>query len=406
MGSGGKRVVRSRRVAWLLAVVIGLQACAGKPPAPQDPLQGLESALQQAYQVPRLAIDGWAASWALSGGQVDVSWLAPRNRQSLPLILYLPGLGESAESGRLWRQRWAEAGYAVLALQPQSFGRQVYSSPEAQVGSFRSLAQRAYAAGSLQARLRAVEDAMALLQARQQAGDPQLSAVDLRQVLVAGHDLGAQTAAALAGEREEGAARQSSLRPQAVILLSPYVANAADPARFHQIDTPFLAVTGVQDEDPFSWVASALQRQNLWRDARLPGSYQLRVDGLDHAVLAGSLPQPRPAMGGRAGEGEAGPVRDASGMPPRLSAQAAPGEGRGPGGAEGRGPGGPGAGRQFGKGQHMPAAFDSWQMAQVLATSLAFADYHLQGKTQARQWLQSHRGVLGAGVELQGHVRE
>ena len=43
---------------------------------------------------------------------------APQDAAVVPVVVYLPGLGQSAAAGATWRAAWASAGYAVLAVQP------------------------------------------------------------------------------------------------------------------------------------------------------------------------------------------------------------------------------------------------------------------------------------------------
>lgn len=276
-----------------------LAACSGHRPPPEGfdevALKYREAGYQPAAKRPTRE---WQATWALNQSLLDVAWVAPQpGAAPAPLIVYLPGLGEPARGGELWRRAWAEAGYAVLSLQMPDDGRAVYSSVEAQAGAFRALAQKHFSGTALQARLNAVRLALAEVRRRAQSGDPAFTGVDASRVLVAGFDLGAQTAAALAGERDAGAQPALSPAPLAAILLSPYVEAQRDPARFARITAPVLSITGPQDEDPLSW-QPALQRQALWAGVQVPGSYQLLAQA-GHMALSGSASE-HPA--GRRGE--------------------------------------------------------------------------------------------------------
>ncbi|GAB3388481.1 alpha/beta hydrolase [Azotobacter armeniacus] len=128
---------KSRLLRLSLSLLVGavLTDCAGRPEPPGPPGEGLERHLEGAYRPPaRLPVRGWDAEWQVAGQAVEVSWLAPEQAKSAPLILYLPGLGEGSRAGAQWRRAWAEAGYAVLSVQPQPYRRAVYSRPEAQAG--------------------------------------------------------------------------------------------------------------------------------------------------------------------------------------------------------------------------------------------------------------------------------
>jgi hypothetical protein len=358
-----------------------LVACSGHRPPPEGfdeaALKYRAAGYQPAMKRPTRE---WQATWALNQTLLDVAWVAPQpGASAAPLILYLPGLGEPARGGELWRRAWAEAGYAVLSLQMPDDGRAVYSSAEAQAGAFRALAQRHFSPAALQARLNAVRLALAEVRRRAQAGDPAFAGVDTSRLLVAGFDLGAQTAAALAGERDADEQPALSPAPLAAILLSPYVEAQRDPARFARIAAPLLSITGPQDEDPLSW-QPALQRQALWAGVQAPGSYQLLAQA-GHMSLSGSAPERH--AGTRDEEGGRGPGGPGmGGPPPSLAYGDEGGERRGD--DRRGGPGGRQGPRGFGAGERI----DYRQVAAIQAVSLAFLDASVRGSIPAQQWLQ------------------
>lgn len=384
---------RSRQLVLALCIAV-LPGCASKPPQPVDRRQAIEAARASGYLSARSEVQGWQATWEVGGQQVDVAWLAPKTARQAPLLVYLPGMGEDARAGELWRHAWAEAGYAVLSLQPRQFGRALYSSPQAQAGSFRNLARDIYATEALQTRLLAVEAVLAEARRRALAGDVALAGVDWQQWAVAGFDLGAQTAAALAGERETQ--RLSSLRPSAVVLLSPYVADGTEVKRFASLDTPVLAVSGPHDEDPLGWVSSAGQRESLWRGLQVQGSYRLLALSAEHAELSGNVPEPMGARGRGEGRPSDGPPGGPSDMP--LGFDAGGGRGAPPGG---QGPGGrSGPGQRMGRGGGMEASFDPRQVANVQAVSLAFLDWRVRKLSAAEHWLKASASEWMAGSAL------
>jgi len=77
-------------------------------------------------------------TWTVDGEPIDVSLLAPSGDARHPLVVFLPGLGDAAESSLAWRKAWAEAGYAVLSVQPASEGSAVWKSEQARLGDFSS----------------------------------------------------------------------------------------------------------------------------------------------------------------------------------------------------------------------------------------------------------------------------
>lgn len=347
-----------------------LGACSSPPPADDDGMVSLQEYLKTAYNPGQSnKLDGWATRWAWGTHQVDLSLLVPAGQKNVPLVVYLPGLGEDDSAGQLWRQSWANAGYAVLTVQPTRYDSSVYKTPDAQAGAFRGIAANSYADPALQARVAEVVTVLAEVRRRGLAGEAGFSAVDVQRTVVAGYDLGAQTAAALAGERDAGQPRLSQWRPLGAIVLSPYVAAGADPARFGQIDTPVLSVTGPLDEDPFSWVASAQQRFAFFDGLGTQGGYQLRLQDASHKDLSGTVPH----AGGGSKPGDS------------------KGERRHGGGPEGAGPGGPG-GEGRGSAKPVDLGVDRRQAASVAAITTAWLDATVKHTPTAQQWLDQQAG--------------
>ncbi|TWI53702.1 hypothetical protein IQ22_02307 [Pseudomonas duriflava] len=366
----------------LLAVAItGLLTGCLSHPRPKESIgsnaliEQLQATGYQPSQPRSRSMASWSERWTVGEEKVDTEWLVPEGVQKAPLIIYMPGLGEGSEAGQLWREAWVQAGYAVLSIQPARFGRTIYSSREAEAGSFRVLAQRSYSQEALKTRIHVIDQIVTQLRLQARMGEARLAPIDWERLTVAGYDLGAQTAAALAGERDPGQTLpETAIKPVAAILLSPYVQDMANPVRFRTINVPVLTATGPQDEDVFSWVRSAGQRRQLWQGLSVPGSYQLILSDADHRVLSGSLgDQPQHEKSNKRAE--------------EPSDGAGPG-GRGPGG----GPSGPGKahggrGGSFGHGQGEESRFDPRQAAAIRAVSTAFLDATVERSTPAQTWL-------------------
>jgi len=347
-----------------------LGACSSPPPADDDGMVSLQEYLKTAYNPGQSnKLDGWATRWAWGTHQVNLSLLVPAGQKNVPLVVYLPGLGEDDSAGQLWRQSWANAGYAVLTVQPTRYDSSVYKSADAQAGAFRGIAANSYGDQALQARVAEVVTVLAEVRRRGLAGEAGFNAVDVQRTVVAGYDLGAQTAAALAGERDAGQPRLTEWRPLGAIVLSPYVAAGADPARFAQVDTPVLSVTGPMDEDPFSWVASAQQRFAFFAGLGSQGGYQLRLQDASHKDLSGTVAH----AGGGSKPGES------------------KGERRHGGGPEGGGPGGPG-GEGRGGAKPVDLGVDRRQAASVAAISTAWLDATVKHTPTAQHWLDQQAG--------------
>lgn len=340
----------------LIGLTLTLGACSSQPDKDEPPFISTQTYLKSAYTAPQhFKFTPYETRWAWSDDatgkhEVDISLLVPEGSKNVPVILYLPGLGESANGGELWRQTWADAGYAVLSIQATRDNASIYTTSNARDGAFRTIAANAFADASAANRVMEVDRILSEARRRGQAGEAGFAALDTRTVAVAGFDLGAQTAAALSGERQPGQPRPVDWKPFATLLLSPYVPGGVDDRRYSQIDTPLLAVTGPLDEDPFSWVASAQQRFGLFRGLSHDG-YQLTLNDATHRVLSGTLAKV-----------------DKREQKPRAGEDQASGAARRPGRAANPG-------------------FDARQAGSVAAVTIAFLDARVKQSATAQQWL-------------------
>ncbi|MGI4838962.1 MAG: alpha/beta hydrolase family protein [Janthinobacterium lividum] len=350
----------------LLGLALALGACSSQPDKDEPPFISTQTYLKSAYTAPQhFKFASFDTRWAWGGQQqdgqrpgapeqgkheLDLSLLVPEGVKNVPVIIYLPGLGEGANGGELWRQTWADAGYAVLSIQATRDNASIYNSSNARDGAFRTIAANAFADAPAANRVAEVNRILSEARRRGQAGEAGFAALDTSKVAVAGFDLGAQTAAALAGERQPGQPRPVDWKPLATILLSPYVPGGVDDRRYSQIDSPLLAVTGPMDEDPFSWIASAQQRFALFRGLSHDG-YQLTLNDATHTVLSGTIAKV-----------------DKSDKKPRGGEDDPSGPNRRPGR-----PANPG--------------FDARQAGSVAAVTIAFLDARLKQSATAQQWL-------------------
>ncbi|WP_248747055.1 alpha/beta hydrolase [Pseudomonas sp. MWU12-2037] len=356
-----------------------ISGCAGDPPDPRIEFTELVNKdLASAYQPSHNETTGWGAIWQLDQQSVDVAWLAPATHERLPLIIYLPGLGEPASGGVEWRKAWAQAGYAVLSVQGHAYDQSIFASAQALDGDFRGVASTHYTAAALRDRLSTLQKVLTEVRARAAKGDAQLAAIDWDQVVVAGFDLGAQTAEALAGALEPGATSGVAIQPKAVLLLSPYVEAGARPEVFAQMSAPVLSMTGQEDEDPFNWVSSYRQRQVLGESVTMAGSVQLELNKATHKTLSGTELFNRPSK--KADKGS-----DPSGDAPKS-------RGHKHGGAK---PGGGVHSSMVGE----PAP-DPKQVAAIQAIGVAFLDSRIKHNPAATEWL-----LKGAPGWLEGAGR-
>lgn len=253
-------------------------------------------------------IESFSDNWLHDGQTLQVSLTAPTEPSIYPVIFYLPGLGESANAGRLWRENWAKAGYLVLAVQETTIAQALAELkpafpdklPEDKVerrrlqslrnSELRYIGHEFFSSKSLAKRVEQVLWAHAQLLQRTKAGQRLFAKADLSHIILVGYDIGAQTAAALIGE-DSGipSPQNAAFKPQAAILISPSV----DPAmgnvdkRFRDIQMPFLVITSDADDDPYA-ISSPQVRTAIWEYAPDGQHYLLLLKNAPHYLLSGS----------------------------------------------------------------------------------------------------------------------
>jgi hypothetical protein len=385
----GKRTRRFQRraadialLAWLLA---GPACTLG--PDPQELVETIDRLTDEGgYRSPRMhAVTEVRDTWKHDGVSLEVSYLWPDGANEAPLILYQPGLGESAGAGAFWRRSWAEAGYAVLSVQVASIGAGFDLNAPLGSGEMRALGRKHFASASLERRLGHVCWAVAELRRRAVRRDTLYASADTERITVAGFEIGAQSAFALAGEQNKTFSRPDcSFEPQAAIILSPYVAVAdgSSEQRFQAVSRPVLVVTGSEDDDPFGLTPASL-RAEPWRLLPADEKYLFSLTGMTHFLLSGA----EPGDLNRNSPGSDGPDGDRG----RFSAP--PGNHFGPVSAAGGGPqAGAGVPPQRGPGmmdedRFQGAASIARMMAVVRSVSLAFLDSVNRDSGAARTWL-------------------
>jgi dienelactone hydrolase len=230
--------------------------------------------------------------WTVAGDSVDVNLLVPAPPGVYPLVLYLPGLGQSPDAGLPWRQSWAQAGYAVLCVQPTKFGSAIWTSSRARAGDFSTIARDAFSAPSLSMRTQIVRDTLEQISRRQR--DARVAAftqIDLARIAVAGFDLGAQTALAVAGASMRGVEPLSFPDTvKAAIVLNPYADNSGTQSNLQPIRLPVLAITSALDTDAYGLLSSASIRRAQFEQLPPGRKYLLLLASAPHAVLGGATP--------------------------------------------------------------------------------------------------------------------
>jgi len=230
--------------------------------------------------------------WTVGGNSVDVSLLVPAPPGVYPLVLYLPGLGQSPDAGLPWRQSWAQAGYAVLCVQPTQFGSAIWTSRRAHAGDFSGIAKEAFSAPSASMRTQVVRDTLEQLSRRQR--DARVAAfaqIDLARIAVAGFDLGAQTALIVAGASLRGVEPLNFPDTvKAAIVLNPYAGTSATESNLQPTRLPVLAVTSALDTDASGLLSSSQIRRAQFQSLPPGQKYLLLLASAPHAVVGGASP--------------------------------------------------------------------------------------------------------------------
>jgi len=383
------------RVLLAASALALLSACSAPDPhraARADAQAQAEALAGRGYRTPEQhSLTIALQQWVVNGQLQPVSLAFPGSATRVPLIVYLPGLGESAQAGSRWREAWARAGYAVLSVQPLAFDAEAWQSDLARNAEFKALG-RAHRKPELQPQ-RDERLAAVLAEARRRAasGDGLWSRVDFEKTVFAGYDIG--SSAAVNAASTQGA--------RAVLLLSPL-----PTARTSSLAQPLLMIGSRRDDDLIGMAASPDERLQVF-EAVPAGAKRLLVLGeANHALLSGAVgaeetdegasvaPQGQRSkhgggMGGGAGGGGGG-RRGGGGA----------GSGGGMSGPPSGGPGGPG-----GYGAGGQAGFNGGARLQIQAietTSVAFLDAELKGRADARQWLDHEAASWLRGLgELQ-----
>ncbi len=257
-------------------------------------------------------IDSNTETWQHDGQDIQITMLSPVVPGHYPLIVYLPGLGESSDAGKLWRESWAKAGYSVFSIQPVNIGEALKGTPKvvpAKTSSWfskeydnssalkdvrnsdlRYVGHQYFTQEQLSKRINHVLWAYSQLKKRALSRIGLFAWSDISQVIIAGYDIGAQTTAAIIGETYDiPLPSAADFRPIGAILLSPTVNMALGDitTRYQNIAIPFLAITGAEDDDP-SAISTPFARTAIWEYAPPGNKYLLALKKGSHHLLSGS----------------------------------------------------------------------------------------------------------------------
>jgi len=257
-------------------------------------------------------IESSTETWQHDNQGIQITMMTPVVPGNYPLIVYLPGLGESSETSKLWREVWAKAGYCVFSVQPIMLGDALKGTPKVappkssswfskdydntsaqkdiRNSDLRYLGHQYFSQEQLSKRINYVLWSYAQLKQRNQNRLGLFARADLSRVVIAGYDIGAQTTAAMIGESYDIALPSTAdFKPLAAILLSPAVDMALGDitTRYQNISIPLLAVTGAEDDDP-SAISTPFARTAIWEYSPPGDKYLLILKKGNHQLLSGN----------------------------------------------------------------------------------------------------------------------
>jgi dienelactone hydrolase len=359
------------RLSAVLAIAASVAGC-GTPAGPRvvDPAPAANALLDRGYRADRRhGFEDGTERMFDAEAPIDLVWLVPTGTAArVPLVVWFPGLGEPASANRLWRTTWAEAGYAVLAVQPDAWGPGAARSQRARAGDFRGLAVDAFGRDALARRLVQARNAIDLVRRRAAEGVAPWNRIDTSRIVVAGFHLGAQTALALAGDRD--------------VVASLVLGWSGPPPAAAPGEASRLVVEATGDADPFGGSTRSA--------GAIPARRLLTLNGGSHALLAGN--------------GYLGPLQARDAMAPGVPGRTPPDRiprTRGEVEFERQVVGANNARENALRRLPEREAFDPALVAAVQGVSVAFLDDVVTGSMRARTWLERDAATwLGTGSRL------
>lgn len=237
-----------------------------------------------------------------------ITVIQPVPEGKYPLVIYLPGLGETADAAANMRGAWAKSGYVVLSLQPLKSDADVWSSDAARTRDYTFLRHEMYSSGIVSERLDILSGLLAYLKQQAASSDPVVRHMDLSRIAIAGFDIGAYSAMLVAGEAPQNISFAGPpLRVGGVIALSPYAdfTGSDFEVRYQKINMPVLSVTSDTDSDMRGSVPPSLH-QAPFRYMPPGNKYLLVLAGASHAVIGNEDPTKPASPGSESPQSESG----------------------------------------------------------------------------------------------------
>ncbi len=285
------------RLALIVAVLLALSVV-----ATQAPRALAESYAIGAYRGSTAhgsaAPDAWPTRYSVS--VADFAWFDSQRGRTVPARIYYPGnsserfpvivfstgLGRSRDDCAYLGRHWASCGYVAVHVQHKG------SDNDARQGSLRprkELQREFYDPQNIRNRPLDIIFVIDQLERLHQDGSPVGDRLDLDRIGVSGHDFGAQTAMALAGQVLPGQIAFAEPRVKAVVAMSTPVPLGQVPldVAYSDVSRPCLHVTGTADNSIVA-TTRASQRRLPFDHAAGADQYLVTFYGADHLMYTGN----------------------------------------------------------------------------------------------------------------------
>jgi predicted dienelactone hydrolase len=214
----------------------------------------------------------------------------PSGTTRCPVVLFSTGLGRSRDDCAYLGRFWASCGYVAVHLQHKGSDEQVRQGT---VRPKKQLRKAFDDPGNIRDRPRDMIFAINELERMKRRTDPLGNRLDLERIGASGHDFGAQTALALAGQVLPGEIAIVEPRVKAVVAMSSPVPLGQVPlaVAYGDINVPCLHITGTDDNSIVA-TTQASQRRLPFDYTHGADEYLIIFQGADHRTYSGH-PLPR-----------------------------------------------------------------------------------------------------------------
>ena len=210
----------------------------------------------------------------------------PETRGPLPVILFSHGLGGSRNGYKYLRTRWTGRGYATIFLQHPGSDESLLNgvSPSQAVRQLRGAATRK----NMNLRVDDVTDVLnAMSEWASDRKSPFYGRLDLSNIGMAGHSMGAITSQLMIGQPRLLSTTKNDKRIRAAVLMSPSSPSfQCAKSAFGSVTTPCLLLTGTRDNLPFFSNQSVASRRAVFPALPNGNAYELVLHNATHSAFS------------------------------------------------------------------------------------------------------------------------